>query len=182
MSHTEKGFIMDTVEQLQYIQHKWLPWFYYNASKKVMELLKEQGGSMFIDLLNAMNEDEPQYCCPFAAVDFRVETIKDFDSNVTFCQINMPPIQKPLLCRRVYLVHNGDFSSRFVYTIELTESGEYWICGWSENNTYLIFDGKLTEDVEDEFQQVKKLFLLNSHNIPTFTTNDEFPMNPPILE
>ncbi|NMA72982.1 MAG: hypothetical protein GX963_02220 [Bacteroidales bacterium] len=173
---------MDTVEQLQYIQHKWLPWFYYNASKKVMELLKEQGGSMFIDLLNAMNEDEPQYCCPFAAVDFRVETIKDFDSNVTFCQINMPPIQKPLLCRRVYLVHNGDFSSRFVYTIELTESGEYWICGWSENNTYLIFDGKLTEDVEDEFMQVKKLFLLNSHNIPTFTTNDEFPMNPPILE
>ena len=173
---------MDTVEQLQYIQHNWLPWFYYNASKKVMELLKEQGGSMFIDLLNAMNEDEPQYCCPFAAVDFRVETIKDFDSNVTFCQINMPPIQKPLLCRRVYLVHNGDFSSRFVYTIELTESGEYWICGWSENNTYLIFDGKLTEDVEDEFMQVKKLFLLNSHNIPTFTTNDEFPMNPPILE
>ena len=173
---------MDTVEQLQYIQHKWLPWFYYNASKKVMELINEQGGSMFIDLLNAMNEDESQYCCPFAAVDFRVETIKDFDSNVTFCQINMPPIQKPLLCRRVYLVHNGDFSSRFVYTIELTESGEYWICGWSENNTYLIFDGKLTEDVEDEFQQVKKLFLLNSHNIPTFTTNDEFPMNPPILE
>lgn len=173
---------MDTVEQLQYIQHKWLPWFYYNASKKVMELINEQGGSMFIDLLNAMNEDESQYCCPFAAVDFRIETIEDVDSNVTFCQINMPPIQKPLLCRRVYLVHNGDFSSRFVYTIELTENGEYWICGWSENNTYLIFDGKLTEDVEDEFQQVKKLFLLNSHNIPTFTTNDEFPMNPPILE
>lgn len=173
---------MDTVEQLQYIQHKWLPWFYYNASKKVMELINEQGGSMFIDLLNAMNEDESQYCCPFAAVDFRIETIEDVDSNVTFCQINMPPIQKPLLCRRVYLVHNEDFSSRFVYTIELTENGEYWICGWSENNTYLIFDGKLTEDVEDEFQQVKKLFLLNSHNIHTFTTNDEFPMNPPILE
>ena len=78
---------MNTVEQLQYIEHKWLPWFYYSASKKVMELLKKEGGSMFIDLLNTMNQDDPQYCCPFDAVDFRVET--HIHSNVTFCQINM---------------------------------------------------------------------------------------------
>ena len=67
--------------------------------------------------------------------------------------------------------YNEDFSSRFVYTIELTESGEYWICGWSENNTYLIFDGKLTDDVNDEFLQVKKLFLLNSHKISVQISN-----------
>lgn len=162
-SFTRKGVTMNTVEQLQYIEHKWLPWFYYSASRKVMELLKKEGGSMFVDLLNTMNEDDPQYCCPFDAVDFRVETLKDINSNTTFCQINMPPIQEPLLCRHVYLVHNEDFSSQFVYTIELTESKEYWICGWSENNSHLIFDGKLTDDCDDEFQQVKKLFLLKSH-------------------
>ncbi|MGI6500567.1 MAG: hypothetical protein ACOX1S_06740 [Anaerostipes sp.] len=171
---------MNTAEQLQYIEHKWLPWFYYSASKKVMELLEKEGGSVFIDLLNTMNQDDPQYCCPFNAVDFRIEISKDVHSNVTFCQINMPPLQQPLLCRRVYLVHSEDFSSRFVYTIELTESNEYWICGWSENNTYLIFEGKLTDDCDDEFQQVKKLFLLNSHDIPISFTNDAFPMNPPI--
>ncbi|MCQ4754637.1 hypothetical protein [Enterocloster bolteae] len=170
---------MNTTEQLQYIEHKWLPWFYYSGSKKVMELLKEQGGNLFIDLLHAMNKDDIDYSCPFHSDDFRVDIQIDSDSNVTFCQINMPSIQKALLCRRIYLVHNEDFSSRFVYTIELTMNDDYWICGWSENNTYMVFDGKLTDDSVDEFKQVKKLFLLNSHDMPIASMSNDFPMNSP---
>lgn len=154
---------MNTIQQLYYIEHKWLPWFYYNSSKGVTKLLAEGGGALFVDLLNEMNQDDSQYHCPFSADDFHIEIRTDIESNVTFYQINMPQLQEPLLCRRVYLVHSGDFSSRFIYTIELTKNGDYWICGWSKENAHFVFDGKLTDDNEDEFTQVKKLFLLNSH-------------------
>ena len=56
---------------------------------------------------------------------------------------------------------------------------DYWICGWSENNTYMVFDGKLTDDSVDEFKQVKKLFLLNSHDMPIASMSNDFPMNSP---
>lgn len=160
---------MNDREQLYYIEHKWLPWIFYGAGKGFIEEALTKGGQMFIDLLTAMNMDEDSetesnYTCPYAAEEFQVRYFLYPDQHTTLVQLQMPKPQDQLFCRHIYLVINMETKNRFLYTIELSQSGDYLLCGWEDDGSHMIFHMDVGEDPEDDLPKVMELFSHHSED------------------
>lgn len=159
---------MNDREQLYYIEHKWLPWIFYAAGKRFVKKMLD-GGQMFIDLLNAMNEDEDgeeasNYCCPYTAEEFQVRYFLYPDENTTLIQLQMPEPLTALFCRHIYLALNTETDDKFLYTVELAENGSYFLCGWEDNGSHMIFNEDMDDDPHDDQLKVLKIFANHSTN------------------
>lgn len=143
-------------EQLYYIQHKWVPYFFYGATAPFVKEIATLGGQVFVDLLNTMNEDTNGYQCPYTADDFSMSTKIVDGANII--QIRMPVPTSSPLCRHIYLAYRPNYKERFVYTSELSPEKTFFLCGWGEDESHCIFDLDTPMDADSETTKVAKLF------------------------
>lgn len=154
---------MNDKQQLYYIEHKWLPWIFYGAGKGFMKDTLNEGGQLFIDLLTAMNtdedaEEESEYICPYSTDEFQVRYFLYPDVHTTLVQLQMPKPQDTLFCRHIYLAMNTETKDRFLYTVELSQSGGYLLCGWEDDGSHMIFHMDVGEDPEEDLPKILSLF------------------------
>ena len=106
-------------EQLRYIQHHWIPWLFYNEGEPFLRDLLFEKGKLFIDLLNFVNYDDPNYTCPYQLSDFRFSKIKPHRFEGNILRIIMPPPVWEAHCQEVFLAYSSDLKQRFYFTLEL---------------------------------------------------------------
>lgn len=149
---------MNIHQQLYYIQHKLIPWLFYKCATCFRVDLLHRGGELFIDFLNYINADDPDFRCPFTQSDFLIEEFPIENYNGSILRINMPKPTQMLQCRQVFLAYTSDFERCFYFTLELNQANEYFLCGWGSEHMHLSFDFDQTDSSEEVLTSVKNIF------------------------
>lgn len=145
---------------LYYTQHKWLPHFFYGATAPLIKEIQGQKGQLFVDLFYAMHNDETDYLCPITATDFEITSY--INGTQTTMQIIMPEPLGSMYCRSVYLCYDESTKQKSYFTVEQTSSGEYYICGWLDNGTHIIYE-EAPRSYDDELTHIRKRFESGLH-------------------
>lgn len=109
----------------------------------------------FPGLLCCLNQDIPDYVCPFQPNEFKIHYSSIPQGFII--QIIMPKPLETLYSRSVYLCHNLDTKESIYFTVELTEKGNYLICS-IPNIKQLVIHEYAPETFEEEFLVIKDLF------------------------
>lgn len=140
-------------QDLYYIEHKWLPWIFFQAPQKFSSILLDKRGSLFTGLLQAIHKGETDYFCPIDENYFSVKQ-KSKDST-EIIQLTLPESFTGLLCKSIYLC--SSFHDAAFYTIECTEKGIYLLCEWTKDGGHLVHEN-LSHDCDNEYEMVLDLF------------------------
>ncbi len=125
-----------------------------------MTEIQEQKGQLFVNLFQAMHEDETDYICPIAASDFKITSYFNGEQNIL--QIIMPKPIGHLYCRSVYLCHDKDTKNKSYFTVKQTSTGEYYICGWLDNGAHIIYE-EAPHSINNELNHIKSHFTSGFH-------------------
>lgn len=149
---------MNLEEQLEYIQHNWIPWSFYNAAVPLLHYLIAEKGKVFTKLFDVMNQDDSDFRCPYTESDFQFDFYKLRHTEGAVFRITMPEPKQATLCHQVFLAFSSDFKQRFYYTLELTADGDYLLCGWDIKHNYIIFDFDYSGDDNEVLAAVDTIF------------------------
>ena len=147
----------DTIRDIYYVEHKWNPHFFYLSPKSFCLDLEKSGSELYLDLFYAMYQDKDGYTCPYTRDDFSLrKELCNNGSTIIYQLITPSPVLSPLT-RCVYFCCQLDKQQYFYFTSELTNSGDYLLCGWTRDETHLIFHSDVST-LEEELKEVIKLF------------------------
>lgn len=74
----------------------------------------------------------------------------------------MPKPLGSMYCRSIYLCHNKVTKNKSYFTVEQTNSGEYYICGWLDNGAHVIYE-EASDSIQDELENIQRHFNSGFH-------------------
>lgn len=125
------------------IEHLFLPTRILgeHGSHLISQILEEKG-NFFIRLYKALNDDVPDYQCPYSSEQFLVECsqMDDIDLNDLYVlKITMPAPETTTLCGMIIITYDENMSSRRYITVEKSSEDEYDMCGRDKEFNHLFY-------------------------------------------
>ena len=149
----------DQKQELYFLEHVLLPNIFYDMGLQFLNTLVSEGGEILLDTLSSIHKENPSYRCSYSAADFAVTSFADKERDIIIQRVQMPKPKVALLCSCIYFVYSSDFEKHQMYTVELSESGDYFLCGWCDIDTHMIVD-VLEQGSEDvDIEMIIELFL-----------------------
>ncbi|MBR0342918.1 MAG: hypothetical protein IJH64_11885 [Oscillospiraceae bacterium] len=123
-------------EQRRTLEYTVLPQGLYseNASESVQGIL-ELRGLLFINVLDLINEDDPDYVCPYKDTDFDVDAVL-FGDCAGIIRVTMPPAENPGEYVRIYIGHDEKLQSIRLYSVAIDEEGDRCFMTWVDDSHY----------------------------------------------
>lgn len=146
------------------LEHHLIPESFFGKScHDFIGAILNEKGNFFVDVLNWLNQDVPNYTCPFSPAQFKVRPFKTATGHEVYpyfymVQLTMPDPDVSPLCKRVYICHDEMLGNRSYYTVELTTDGNWMLCGWNSRGMHLNY-GDCPDDEELEIQQIEDLYI-----------------------
>ena len=123
----------DVIRCRYFVEHNLLPGMLLGDDwRKTVDLILSAQGDYFVKLYIILNDDNPDYQCPYSEDDFSAESFKLDDDR--FCmKITMPEPESEVLCSIIVLVYDETDGTRSYITVEgSTHSRGAFICGWED--------------------------------------------------
>ena len=129
----EKTINGDVIRCRYFVEHKLLPGMLLGEDwKKTVDLILSLQGDYFVNLYTILNDDKPDYQCPYNKDEFSAEVLKLNDDK--FCvKITMPEPETEVLCSMIVLICDETSGKRSYITVEgSTHTRGAFICGWED--------------------------------------------------
>lgn len=142
-----------------FLEHKVLPVAFYGDGEHLRKTLIHDSQNIMLQFYEHAEEVTSNYVCPYGPEDFELSA-RTYIRNDQFCivlRMGMPQVEAPLLCRAVYLCYGSNETEVFYITSELAETGEYFLCGWSNKGMHFNF-GVAPDNKYDEIEKSSELF------------------------
>ncbi len=99
-----------------------------NASESVQGIL-ELRGQLFVNVLNLINKDDPDYVCPYKDTDFDVDAVL-LGNRAGIIRVTMPPAENPGEYVRIYIGHDEKLKRIRLYSVSIDEDGDRCFMTW----------------------------------------------------
>ena len=147
--------------QVRYeFEHSVLPrYFYTNRAMSIWHLLGNPGKFMveaYRQCCKAADCEPASYAeSDFSENHFSIE--KDGDT-VLIVRLLLPQPTDIPLCRAILLCYERDSDRQMYFTSELSETGTFFLCSWSEDGVH-VNHGPAPEDPKEEMHMAVDIFL-----------------------
>ena len=105
-----------------------------NASESVQGIL-ELRGQLFVNVLNLINKDDPDYVCPYKDTDFDVDAVL-LGNRAGIIRVTMPPAENPGEYVRIYIGHDEKLKRIRLYSVSIDEDGDRRFMTWLNDSHY----------------------------------------------
>jgi len=142
-----------------FLEHKVLPVAFYGDGTHLRESFLHDAENTMYQFYQHAEDVEPEYICPYHEEEFTVTIrtyLRENDSCVVL-RIGLPSPEAALLCRAVYLCYGAGDDTAFYVTSELSDNGDYYVCGWSNRGKHINF-GNAPGNPSDEMDLAAQIF------------------------
>lgn len=134
--------------QRYYNEHEHLPYTFYAQPKRFTQYAIEKRGELLATAYNYIEPDAKgtRDFVEYSSADF---TVTDFHSADRVCVVmRLPEPTMPLHCKMIGCSVKFDGSCPVWRTVELTEQGSFFLCGWNADHTHMVISevGAETEE------------------------------------
>ena len=139
-----EGFVAKDLNRYA-VEHKILPYLFYNAGPRFLGLLLSERGSAMCSLFDEVLDGEPN---PYQPSDFQFipRVFGDKQNSILVIQIIMPQPSDALQCRSIYLCMEAPAGERLYITSEYSLDDTCHLCAWMEDHSHFHFSSVAPED------------------------------------
>ena len=136
-------------------EHVRFPRAFYEYGKQILADAKKGNSDYLMHLYNEGTSEgklKPYHSSDFA-VTSKIYMINGSIKNIL--RLTLPRPQHTTECRYIYLCHKPSTGESMYFTSELTAQGDYYLCAWTKERSYMILN---PDQDSNEFDFIAKSF------------------------